>query len=354
MANPPHHVYFIHGIGKHAAKWVDSEQNNGATLRQQLEALWNLYNTNGRLGDFSEQLDLVSVHYDHIYSALYDQWEEEVAKLRTQLDPFPGLSARLDPLVRLAAAPSAGSVDDEFFYTHIFDLLWYWGNTLIQGKIVAEAAEQIISDIAKHYGKPDHTFSIVAHSMGTSVAHKVIQALWTQPDYANRLGDRGSLSQVLKFRVLMQVSNTSLVLSADRDRHYQTLVKPSAVANLGICRTMINVSHQHDLISESVPFNPPRDVWLDAHTQWDKGYLDIRTTRITHPNVHSISHYFETRWCISHFSSGFSTAASSSLQKPTRSRTSRPEPHRLSSSGSITNSRPSKKTGRRAFRTSSP
>ena len=32
---------------------------------------------------------------------------------------------------------------------------------------------------------------------------------------------------------------------------------------------------------------------MDAHTQWDKGYLDIETTRITSPNVHAICHYFE-------------------------------------------------------------
>jgi len=91
----------------------------------------------------------------------------------------------------------------------------------------------------------------------------------------------------------MQISNTSYVLSADRDQHYKTLVKPSAIANQGVCRTMMNVSNRYDFISEMIPFDPPRDEWLDAHTQWDKGYLDIKTTRITSPNVHSISHYFE-------------------------------------------------------------
>jgi hypothetical protein len=293
MPDAPHHVYFIHGIGKHGADWVDKEEDNHTTLYKQLEDSWKLYNANGRLGDFGQELDLVSVHYDDIYSRLYQQWADEVAKLKTNLAAYPGSADQLEPLIKIAESPANGVADDDFFYTHILDVLWYWGNTLLQGKIVAEVADQIISDVARHYGKAGHTFSVVAHSMGTSVAHKVIQALWTQPEYDNRIDNTASLSQVLKFRVLMQVSNTSYVLSADRDQHYQTLVKPSAIGNRGVCRTMINVSNRYDLISEAVPFDPPRDEWLDAHTQWDKGYLNIRTTRLTSPNVHSITHYFE-------------------------------------------------------------
>jgi hypothetical protein len=293
MPEAPHHVYFVHGIGKHDADWVDEEKDNNTTLRKQLEDTWKLYNANGRLGDFDNELDLVSIHYDFIYSKLYNQWAAEIGKLKTNLAAFPGLTDKLDPLIKIAENPADGVVNDEYFYTHILDVLWYWGNSLVQDKIIAEVADQIISDVAKHYGKTGHTFSIVAHSMGTSVVHKVIQALWTQPDYENRLGNNTSLSQALKFRILMQVSNTSYVLSAKRDQHYQTLVKPSAIANRGICRTMMNVSNRYDFISEMVPFDPPRDEWLDAHTQWDKGYLDIETTRITSPNVHSICHYFE-------------------------------------------------------------
>ena len=239
------------------------------------------------------QLDLKSIHYDFAYSKLYSQWEAEIAKLKTNLAVFSGLADKFAALINIAENPANGIADDEFFYTHILDVLWYWGNSLVQEKIIAEVADQIITDVAKHYTKTGHTFSIVGHSMGTSVVHKVLQALWTQPDYDNRLDNGVSLSSVLKFRVLMQISNTSYVLSADRDQHYKTLVKPSAIANQGVCRTMMNVSNRYDFKSEMIPFDPPRDEWLDAHTQWDKGYLDIKTTRITSPNVHSISHYFE-------------------------------------------------------------
>ena len=257
MPNTPHHVYFVHGIGKHDADWVDTEKDNNTTLHQQLEDSWKRYNANGHLGDFDKELDLVPVHYDHIFSMLYQQWADEVGKLKTHLAAFSGLTDKLEPLIKIAESPANGVAEDNFFYTHILDVLWYWGNTLVQDKIIADVADQIISDVAKHYGKAGHTFSIVAHSLGTSVAHKVIQALWTQPEYANRIDNASSLSQVLKFRVLMQVSNTSFVLSANRDQHYQTQVKPSAIGNRGVCRTMINVSNRYDLISETVPFTPP-------------------------------------------------------------------------------------------------
>jgi hypothetical protein len=91
MPDAPHHVYFIHGIGKHGADWVDKEEDNHTTLYKQLEDSWKLYNANGRLGDFGQELDLVSVHYDDIYSRLYQQWADEVAKLKTNLAAYPRL-----------------------------------------------------------------------------------------------------------------------------------------------------------------------------------------------------------------------------------------------------------------------
>lgn len=295
MAQAPHHVYFVHGIGQHSKNWIDDKEPSGPgrSLREELEGAWKLYQDNDRFGAFADQLDLVPLSYDHVFDALYAQWEAEVATLRTHLAAFPDAAAELDPLVRIAEAPANGTADAAFFYTHVLDLLWYWGNSLIQGKIVADVAEQLLTAISEHYGKPGHTFSIVAHSMGTSVVHKVLQALWTQPEYDGRLEAGRSLSAVLKFRLLMQISNTSFVLSADATGHYRTLVKPSSIANRGVCATMANVSNQFDLISETVPFDPPRDEWLDAHSQIDDCYLDILTRRLTAPNVHAITHYFQ-------------------------------------------------------------
>ncbi len=295
MAQAPHHVYFVHGIGRHSRDWIDDKEasGEGRSLREEIANAWKPYAQNGRFGAFADELDLVSLSYDHVFEALYAQWETEVATLKTHLAAFPGAAAELDPLVRIAEAPASGTADAEFFYTHVLDLLWYWGNSLVQGKIVAEVAEQLLTEISKHYGKPGHSFSIVGHSMGTSVVHKVLQALWTQPEYDGRLEAGRSLSAVLKLRLLMQVSNTSFVLSADAAGHYRTLVKPSSIANRGVCATMANVSNEFDLISETIPFDPPRDEWLDAHSQIDDCYLNIRTRRLTAPNVHAITHYFQ-------------------------------------------------------------
>ena len=157
----------------------------------------------------------------------------------------------------------------------------------IQSKIVAHVARQILDDVKQHYQKGNNTFSIVGHSMGTSVAHKVLQDLYSERQFQDEL------STTIKFRMLMQVSNTSLVLSSDRDRHYETLVGPSRFANKGVCSYMVNVSHRLDPISELVRFDPDLESWLDRDEIRQNRYQDIRISRITDPNVHSIVHYFD-------------------------------------------------------------
>ncbi|MGB5455865.1 MAG: hypothetical protein WBO18_07815, partial [Gammaproteobacteria bacterium] len=132
MPEAPHHIYFIHGIGKHGADWVENEVDNNTTIRRQLEDTWKLYNSSGQLGAFDKELDLVSIHYDFVYSKLYAQWATEIEKLKTNLAAFSGLTDRLDPLIRVAESPANGVADDEFFYTHVLDVLWYWGNSLVQ------------------------------------------------------------------------------------------------------------------------------------------------------------------------------------------------------------------------------
>ncbi len=283
MPHPSNHVYFVHGIGKHGKEWLD-EADDGTTPREQLADAWKRYGKS--LGKMEDHLRLVPICYDNVYTDLYAAWSEAVATLRTHLVGHPGAADTLKPLLDAAERPANGVANDEFLFTHVFDLLWYWGNSLVQGKIVSSVARQILDDLVNYYEKPGNSFSIVAHSMGTSVVHKVLQALYTEPQYRDRLSSR------LKFKVVMQISNTSYALSANRDSHYTNVVKPSAYANAGVCWTMINVACRYDPVSELIPFDPPAD-WLDSYSQSSGSYLAVRTARIATPNVHSIARYIE-------------------------------------------------------------
>lgn len=284
MPEPVHHVYFIHGIGQHSKTWID-EPDLKTTLRKKISDAWSFYQP--KPGDIGEHIALQSISYDNVFTDLYEHWDNQAKALLNHLGTQSLSETKLSGFIETLQKPAAEVKSENAIYTHVLDLFWYRLSGSIQGKIVAHCANQILSDIKQHQLKGDHTFSIVAHSMGTSVAHKVLQDLYSEE------ASRAELSSILKFRLLMQVSNTSLVLSSDRDRHYDTLVKPSRFANKGVCNYMVNVSHRLDPVSELVRFDPDIESWQDRDEIRQQRYQDIRISRLTDRDVHSIVHYFD-------------------------------------------------------------
>lgn len=281
-----HHVMFVHGIGTHGKSWIDDE-DNGTTLRERLAASWGA--VGGSEADFKKLLDLVPIRYDDKFDELYKKWGSEVETLRGHLKGFAGAEATLGPLLDSIEKPGSGVSKQKFFYTHALDLLWYWANSILRDRIVVRAATQVLDCIEEHFGPMSEAFSLVGHSMGTSVVHKLIQHLYREPRY-QKLMERG-----FRFRVVMQISNVSFALSDDRDRHYANEVRPSVVAGQGCCDIFINASNKFDLISEVWPFAPTLETWLDrkSHIEAQSIYFPRRTADVTSRNVHSICHYFE-------------------------------------------------------------
>lgn len=284
MPEPNHHVYFIHGIGQHSNTWID-DPDLDTTLRKKISDAWSFYQP--KPGAIGEYIALQSISYDSVFTDLYEHWDEQAEILLKHVSKQPLSQQKLSGFIEALQKPAAEVKNENAIYTHLLDLFWYRLSGSIQGKIVAHCARQILDDVKLHYQKGDHTFSIVGHSMGTSVAHKVLQDLYSEQ------GFKAELSSVIKFRLFMQVSNTSLVLSSDPERHYETLVKPSRFANRGVCNYMVNVSHRFDPVSELVRFDPDLEAWLDRDEIRQNRYQDLRISRLTDRNVHSIVHYFD-------------------------------------------------------------
>lgn len=284
MPGPIHHVYFIHGIGQHSENWIDDDDLE-TTLRQKITDAWGFYQPKD--GTINEHIALKSICYDNVFTELYEHWDAQASALLNHISGQPLKRDKLTDYIGTLRKPAAEIANENELYTHLLDLFWYRLSGSIQSKIVAHVARQILDDVKDHYQTGSNTFSIVAHSMGTAVAHKVLQDLYSERQFQDEL------SATIKFRMLMQLSNTSLALSSDRDRHYETLVKPSQFANKGVCNYMVNVSHRLDPVSELVRFDPDLESWLNRDEIRQNRYQDIRISRITDPNVHSIVHYFD-------------------------------------------------------------
>lgn len=282
-----HYIYFIHGIGKHSENWIEDEDME-TTLKDKIKEVCGLYSSlKTDNTEVFDKLQLVPVHYDDVYSKLYNNWADQVKTLKEHMASAELTHPDIENLLEHAGDFQQG--DEDFLYTHLYDVLWFWANDSIRGKIVTHVADQIFSHIKDHYEDASNSFSIVAHSMGTAVIHQVLQDLYTDQKYFP------NLSSAFKFKLFMQVSNTSYVLSRDRRKHYDTVVKPSVYADAGVCRYMVNVSHKYDPISGLIPFEPELDSWLDDASSDPslKVYTDIQTSKLSNSNIHSIVHYFD-------------------------------------------------------------
>jgi hypothetical protein len=271
-----HHLFFVHGMGSHSNNWVEDEGIKGL-----IKTLYESYDGLTELGNFDERIRCHSIFYNDIFDDQIKRWDDMVSNLRNGLTGSPSLlQGDIDTLLKLAEKPQSGIDDKKFFYTHVLDVLFY-KFTLLNRPIIVQCAKQIFDKIRPHFQDGDTRYSIVGHSLGTSVAHGALQALYTEPEYQN-------LSKAIKFETVFQVSNTSYILSRNRDDHYRH-VFPGKPSSNAVCKYLFNVSHTLDLFSELVPFDPPED-WPNANDR--RRYIPIRISRVKERNIHDLAHYF--------------------------------------------------------------
>ena len=286
-----HHILCIHGLGKHDNDWVRTENDEGVSFETNLKRLWDGYMPKSK--SFENKVKLHSIHYDDKINKIFDSWEEQVQALKDGLVTSP-LQNEVPSFIDIIDKASEAKDSGDLLYTHLFDLLLFIGSPSLQYALVNYVGQQILSIIDKYMSNNDY-FTIVAHSMGTAMAHKVIQALFNeQVEMEN--GIKRGLPGNLKFQNVTMVSNTSYLLSRDRERHYtDTWVRPFATVGKGCCRTWINVNHKYDPISQFARFdykyNP---AWLDQAVETHGFHKDILLEEIITPNIHSLNNHFNS------------------------------------------------------------
>jgi hypothetical protein len=140
----------------------------------------------------------------------------------------------------------------------------------------------INADLAKNQSA---RWGVVAHSLGTAVAHDALHALWTT-DFGG--GMRLDPSDV-KADFVMMVANVSRVLETDVDV-LQSLVQPGkASTTTRGCLNYVTARHALDPFTIPRMFDP-RD-WPDAETVAQGRYQPIRVSHFRDKNIHGFEHY---------------------------------------------------------------
>lgn len=269
----PSRLFLLHGMGKHDGGWEES-------VVEVLRDIYGRYRVSTAIG-FEERFKVVALGYDDILRELLDLWQKQADGVGVlaegvdagQVESLVGRLREVDP--------------DEFEWSHAADVLLYRLFFDVRQTVKTTIARQIAEEIVDL--NANETWSVIAHSLGTAVAHDALDTLWRGQLPGG--GATGFSAAQNKAQLVMMVANVSRVLETSPDV-YESTVKPgdSNDEDCG-CFHYLTVRHALD------PFTIPRRFdpldWPRPDSIERKRYLPVRVQHLSEANVHGFEHYLK-------------------------------------------------------------
>ncbi|MEL7297117.1 MAG: hypothetical protein AAGJ86_05610, partial [Pseudomonadota bacterium] len=283
-----HVLFAIHGMGTHDATWA----NPGM---QVLRAAFREYAATSPLA-FDDVFEVVPLVYDDRLQAIRQRANSDFAAFKgallAQHDPATDSVTRDSLQIQLDKYESSlGLAGDEFTFTHLLDVILYRFSNATRMAIDVSVAKQITDRLEQ----PHLSWSVLAHSLGSSVIHNTLNSLYNT-GLRNDAGESvGPLSAVeSRCTSLAMIANVSRVLQREDAKVYETAVAPGSALAGRLCGFYLNVRHKLDPFTKPKPFNP--DLWPDANTFSRERYQHIRPSHIAFTEdeldrVHAFDHY---------------------------------------------------------------
>jgi hypothetical protein len=152
----------------------------------------------------------------------------------------------------------------------------------VREQVRASVRKQILDVLkAKAMNEPIR-WSVIGHSLGTSVVHDTIHAMYTDKKAPLVASDT-------RPKVIAMIANVSRVLETDSDV-YTSFTHPSLDKAAGACDYLINARHEWDLFTVPKMFRPTDD-WPDLDTRHAGRYVPVTINAIANKNIHDVAHY---------------------------------------------------------------
>jgi hypothetical protein len=240
---------------------------------------------------FEDLVTPVPIDYSNLLSKLRDQWKADVAKIKNTLgkqiaDGDESQKKKVEKAID-SVADRIGAGADSFAWTHAMDVVLYRFFSLTRHAINVSVAKQILerATTIEFDG-----WSVLAHSLGTSVSHNVLHALYT----TSLIKGQPPLSTMeSRPKVLAMIANVSRVLQLPDLKVYSSKVAPGSPMLGRVCQTYLNVRHQWDPFTFPQPFIPDPG-WPDAVTFDSRQYQHICPSHLLleqFSDVHALDHY---------------------------------------------------------------
>jgi len=258
-----HLVFLVPGMGKNGPGW-------SVDVATRLKQLYDSYNTDDIIS-FEDAFELKELHYDTVFETIRQQWGQDLGPIVAKMKAG-GLGDAADKLNQLNTTLTA----DEFFGTHVMDVLFYRFVETVKQAVRTTVANQILAGLQA----PRAEWSIITHSLGTSVIHDTLHALYTH-------GDLDAMDA--RPKLLTTLANVSHVLESNIGA-YDSLVRPAASGADGCCTQFLNVAHKLDPFTMVRPFHPPPLGWPGTPENLDR-YHFAPLEEVYDVNVHDYLHY---------------------------------------------------------------
>lgn len=298
-------VFVLHGIGEYTSGWIDGESCAVPVLREVIKQYPHFENRT-----LDSYVEFVPILYDDVFQRVMGHWKALADGLSQSVPVMPGF---MDGALELMS----GATKSDWAHTHGVDVALYWGFRLFQQRVVlrvlAQMTRKIADTIAQPEGRPH--YHVLAHSLGTAVAHDALHHLGTEAWLA-RLKDAkfddddghaaaserdtyvDAVSQLrqhtpnplspqrFKFETITMLSNVSALIHPSTSP-YHSIVRPGSSSDMGAyAQVYFNFNHKFDPVSIAGNFVMP-DGWKivgGVDTKLDHIYKDPK-------NIHDAAHY---------------------------------------------------------------
>lgn len=306
-------VFLIHGMGVHKPGWATDADGPIPTLTRAA----NYYANFSDQAPLSDAVEFVEISYDDIFSKILTRWAELANSISGKLP-----EATPDAIQKITEKLAEVDQPGNWFATHALDVALYKGFALIRRLVQLRVATTIMKTVSQHASAAsgeDRKYVLIAHSLGTTVAHDSIHKMAKTAWLGNKEMSLGAVNALdpddqvnaadldaaiarfgihpfgpgtFKFDAVYMIANTSRLLQTATNSAYTSVVKPMFSAGgptTNSCRRFINIDHFLDPVGK-IKRHRAEEAWPNAvrfGTAVDM--FDIR--HIHDVNVHALEHY---------------------------------------------------------------
>jgi hypothetical protein len=272
----PNILFVLHGMGRFTPDWAERAVEQLVGMADAYGYAWFAEH-----GALDQHVTIEPLAYDDVFARYLAQWGSSAEALGAKAREFG-----VDLAGILGWLEGADETERNFFWTHVVDVVLYRFFAIVTAEVRLRVREAIATKLeaAKRDGQLGEA-SVLAHSLGTSVAHDALALLGAQPIPTPQGPNEAWMAGNHTFANLFMVANVSRVLETEPKAYQSVVHPPGGGAGASYVDTYYNFRHQLDPFPMVRPFAP---------VGWGARYVTMeRCEQVLDFDVHSLEHYLE-------------------------------------------------------------